>query len=36
MDNYQPNCGCGNSVYQPNAKVNQNGRYPVFSLRWEF
>ena len=35
MDNYQPNCGCGNSVCPPAAKVNQIGRYPIFSLRYE-
>ncbi|MFZ1083940.1 MAG: TonB-dependent receptor [Terracidiphilus sp.] len=36
LDNFQTNCGCGNSANQPIAKVDQVGRYPVFSLRYEF
>jgi hypothetical protein len=36
MNNFQPRCGCGNSAGPPIAKVDQIGRYPVFSLRYEF
>ena len=32
----QASWGCGNSDGQPIAKVDQMGRYPVFSLRYEF
>ncbi len=28
--------GCSNSSGQPYSKVDQMGRYPVFSVRWEF
>jgi len=36
LDNFQPGCGCGNSQGLPITKVDQIGRYPVFSLRYEF
>jgi hypothetical protein len=36
LNNFQPECGCGNSAGEPIAKVDQIGRYPVFSLRWEY
>ena len=36
LDNFTKGCGCGNSAGQPITKVDQIGRYPVFSLRYEF
>ena len=36
LDDFQPICDCGNSAGQPISKVDQMGRYPVFSLRYEF
>ena len=36
LDDCQVAWGCGNSSGQPIAKADQMGRYPVFSLRYEF
>jgi len=36
LDDCQVSWGCGNSSGQPIAKADQMGRYPVFSLRYDF
>jgi len=36
LDDCQVSWGCGNSSGQPITKADQMGRYPVFSLRYDF
>jgi hypothetical protein len=36
LHNCVQGAGCANSSGEPYTKIDQMGRYPVFSVRWEF